>query len=106
MAAMNKELMDAVWEHGRAMPEADPSTWRQDACGAWLRREQFGHDAEFGWKIERISIEGAETPDNLRPFHWRNHYDLGTGAPHCRVTADRSGVPAEKYARPPRNREA
>lgn len=37
MTARNEPLIDAVWQHGRAMPEADAAHWRQDACGAWMR---------------------------------------------------------------------
>ncbi len=96
-------LVEAVWQHGRVMPEADPAQWRQDACGAWMRRGHYGHDSDFGWKMERVAPGGA---DNLRPFHCRNAYDISTGKPHCRVSADRSNVPAEKYATPPRNRPA
>jgi hypothetical protein len=99
-------LIEAVWAHGRTLPEADSAEWRQDACGAWIRREHFGReDSEFGWKIEQIAA-GAQSAENLRPFQWRNGYDIAERAPHCRVRADRAGVPAEKYARPPRNRAA
>ncbi|HVB47825.1 MAG TPA: hypothetical protein VNF69_05480 [Burkholderiales bacterium] len=100
------EIVDAVWAHARVLPEADAATWRQDACGAWVRREQFGQEhSEFGWKIEPITSGGPATPENLRPFHWRNHYDVANCRPHCRVTADRAGAPAVEYVRPPRNRE-
>jgi hypothetical protein len=99
-------LIDAVWQHGRVMPEADPAQWRQDACGAWMRREHYGHESDFGWKLERIAPGGADSADRLRPYHWRNGYDVSTGKPHCRLTADRGNVPAEKYATPPRNRPA
>jgi hypothetical protein len=104
---MKPELIDAVWLHGRVMPEADPEHWRQDECGAWMRREHFGReDTDFGWKIESIVPGAAQTPDALRPFHWRNGYDVANRSVHRRVTADRSNVPAEKYASPPRNRSA
>jgi len=100
----NEELIDSVWQLGRAMTEAEGSAWRQDACGAWMRRDQFGHEhSEFGWKIEKISSGGPDTVENLRPYHWRNHYDVGNHAPHCEVTADRSGVRPGEYASPPRN---
>jgi hypothetical protein len=99
-------LIDAVWQHGRVMPEADPAQWRQDACGAWMRRDEYGREADFGWKLERFVPGGPESADSLRPFHWRNGYDISTGKPHCRLTADRANVPAEKYATPPRNRPA
>jgi len=102
--AAGHELVDAAWQHGRVMPEADPAHWRQDACGAWMRREHYGREGDFGWKLARVRADGAETPESVRPFHWRNDYDIGGGRPHCRVSADRAGVPAEKYASPPRNR--
>jgi len=101
------QLIDAVWQHGRTMSEADPAEWRQDACGAWIRRGHFENEmSEFGWKMEKVSPGGPETPENLRPYHVGNSYDLANSRPHCSTTADRSDVPAEKYARPPRNRGA
>jgi hypothetical protein len=104
---MKPELIDAVWQRGRVVPEADEMHWRQDACGAWMRRDHFGRgDSEFGWKAEKISTGEAATADTMRPFNVHNHYDIANGRPHCRMTADRSNVPAEKYARPPRNRPA
>lgn len=102
---MKPELMDAVWEHGRVMPEADSTLWRQDACGAWMRRDCFGRgNSEFGWKIEKVASGQEDSAAVLRPFNVRNSYDIANGRPHCCATADRSSVPAEKYARPPRNR--
>jgi hypothetical protein len=103
----SKDLLDSVWEHGRAVLEADASIWRQDACGAWMRRDQLDHEsAEFGWSIRNVSIGGADTPENLRPFHCRNVFDAASNRPHCRMTADRTGIAAGEYASPPRNREA
>ena len=103
---MNRErrLVEAAWNHGRVMPEADPVHWRQDECGAWMCREHYGREGDFGWKIARVKLDSEETAESVRPFHWRNGYDIGSGGPQCAVTADRAGVPAEKYARPPRNR--
>jgi hypothetical protein len=107
MTCTDPKLIDVVWQHGRAMPGADPAQWRQDGCGAWMRREQYGHeDAEFAWKLEKVSPGGADSAENLRPFHRRNGYDVANGQSHCAVTADRSNLPAEKYAMPPRNRPA
>jgi hypothetical protein len=72
-----------------------------------MRREQCGHeDAEFGWKLEKVSAGGPDSADNLRPFHRSNGYDVANGRAHCRLTADRANLPAEKYAMPPRNRPA
>ena len=103
---MNPELVEAVWQRGQEMPESDATHWRQDACGAWMRREHYGLKGDFGWKMEKVSPGGGETAENLRPFHWKNGYDIGNSRPRCQLIADRNNVPAERYASPPRKREA
>src|SRR3989304_2814660 len=68
-----RDQTETAWEHGRTMPEADPSVWRQDACGAWIRRDQLGRESsEFGWKIENIAGGGGGTGPPLRPFPCRH----------------------------------
>jgi len=100
-----EEVVEGVWQHARAMSEADPYVWRQDMCGAWIRRDQFGHDGSpFGWKIENITSGEPDIPQNLRPFHVRNRFDVGGNIPHCQTTADRVDVPSGEYVSPPRNR--
>jgi hypothetical protein len=107
MSAADPRLVDAVWQHGRAMPEADPAHWRQDECGAWMRREQYAQaEAEFGWKLVKVTPGGPDSAETLRPFHRRNGYDVARGSAHCALTADRASLPAEKYLMPPRNRSA
>jgi hypothetical protein len=99
-----QEIIDTVWQHARTMPEADPSLWRQDMCGAWIRRDQFArHDSDFGWKIENVKPGSADTPENLRPFHWRNRYNVANHSAHCEVKADRDNVPSGEFASPPHN---
>jgi len=101
--AANLDLIDVVWERGRVLPGADAALWRQDACGAWMHREHYGHEnSDFGWKMESLA---AGDSGSLRPFNVRNRYDVANGRAHCSITADRSKVPAERYANPPRNRE-
>ena len=53
-----------------------------------------------------MSPGGADSAENLRPFHCRNGYDVAGAQPRCALTADRANLPAEKYAMPPRNRAA
>lgn len=100
-----ERLADAVWQHGRVMPDADAAIWRQDACGAWMRRDHFGHEAsEFGWKIEKVSAQGPGSTGLLRPFNQRNRFDIANGRPQCDIIADRSNISAEQHAGPPRNK--
>lgn len=96
---------NATWLHGRVVAGEDGATWRQDSCGAWIHREQFGHESEFGWKAVNVAPGADRTEPEFRPFHWRNDYDAANRKPHCRVTADRTGIPAGEEADPPRNRE-
>ena len=101
------ELIESVWQHARAMSEADPFVWRQDMCGAWIRRDQFGHESSgFGWKIENITSGGPNISQNLRPLHVRNRFDVGSNMPHCRTIADRVDVPANEHISPPHNRNS
>jgi hypothetical protein len=101
------ELIRKVWRRGRASGERTDDEWRQDECGAWMRRSQYGEtNGEFGWKIERTSPGSASEPDNLRPFHVRNAYDIANQRAHCHVTADRTGLGATAHTEELRNREA
>jgi hypothetical protein len=97
--------IEIAWEHGRTVAEADPAVWRQDACGAWIRRDQFGREgSEFGWKIENVADAVPGTPAVPRPFHCRNRFDAANRKTHCMIKADRAGIPSGEFAAPPRNR--
>ena len=102
--SFERDQIETAWEHGRTVAEADPAVWRQDACGAWIRREQFGREgSEFGWKIENVAPGPGDVPV-LRPCHYRNRFDPANRKPHCMIKADRTGVPSGEFAAPPRNR--
>jgi len=101
----SEETIRKVWQKGRARSDRSAELWRQDECGAWMQRSQYGEaSAAFGWKIERISAGRADDVAVLRPFHFANAYDISSGRPHCRVTADRSGLGADAHTEEPRNR--
>jgi hypothetical protein len=103
---LTEEIIAQVWERGRVMADSDASRWRQDACRAWICREHFGNErSNFGWKAENTLLGSPDDPANLRPFHWRNSCGHGGNGLQCRVKADREGVPAGEYVRPPRNRD-
>jgi len=73
-----------VWERGMAGEGHDPSEWRKDICGAWIKRSHYGkRDSEFGWEIDHID-KNQENNDirNLRPLQWKNN-----ASGNCVVTA-------------------
>jgi hypothetical protein len=103
--AHSDEVIRKVWEKARGMTELSPEEWRRDECGAWIKRDQYGHPhAEFGWKIENVSVGGPETVENLRPFHHANGYDRAGRHASCHVTADQTSIPVTGHLREPRNR--
>jgi hypothetical protein len=104
---LSGELIQRIWEKARGMTELSSELWRKDECGAWIKRDQYGHThSEFGWKVENVSPGGPEVLENLRPFHHANGYDRAGRHEKCHVTADQASVPVTGHLREPRNREA
>jgi hypothetical protein len=102
---ISEATVQAVWEKGRGDSNRNADTWRKDECGAWMRREHYGHvTSEFGWKIEVTVTGGKADIGDLRPFHRDNGFDLNTGERRCRITADREGVQPTAEIGTPHNR--
>ncbi len=101
-----EQIIQQVWEKARASGEIDSNVWREDECGAWIRREDYGRtDSEFGWRIVNVAPGAPDTPENLRAFHLLNVYDLANGQARCHVAGDRTGMPVFEHTFDPRNRE-
>ena len=103
----NEETVQGAWEKGRATNDQDSTEWRKDECGAWIRRNLYGNQvSEFGWKIENVAPGKPQAIENLRPYQHENSFDKATGQRHCRVTADREGLPPTASIDRPRNKSA
>lgn len=103
---LRENMVQQVWDKGRATPDRDPTEWRKDECGAWMHRPEYGNErSEFGWKIENVTPGGADEIDNLRPFHHDNGFDRPAGKARCHVTADREGIQPTAHIGQPSNRE-
>jgi len=83
-----EETIQTVWNKGAIPIPEEAAHWRQDPCGAWIARSQYGRrDSEYGWEIDRLDPDGDDSPDNLQPLQWENHVAKRGGQPHCVVTA-------------------
>ncbi len=103
--SMGEENIQAIWEKGRGTNDRDASIWRRDECGAWIRREHYGHEtSEYGWKIEVTVAGGGDELDYLRPFHRDNGFDPNTGQARCAITADREAIQPTAQVDTPHNR--
>ncbi len=102
----SEQLIQQVWEKGRASGEIDSNLWREDECGAWISQPDYGKaDSDFGWHIVKVTPGGPDTVDNLRALHVANGYDVANGRPKRHVTADRTGLPVFEHTFQPRNRK-
>jgi len=82
----------AVWDKARVVSGQDPTQVRKDACGAWIRRREYGQTTEYGWEIDHIvpvASGGTDRLENLQPLHWRNNRHKGDDYPNwtCAVSA-------------------
>lgn len=103
---LDAALVNRVWEQARATPEFDPDEWRQDQCGAWIRRDQYDNAAsEFGWRILDVVPDHPGDPETLRAFHTLNTFNVAQRRPVCRTRADRRAVAAGTDVVEPHNLE-
>ncbi len=104
--SLSEQLIQQVWEEGRAYTEIDPDQWREDECGAWINRADYGKaDSEFGWQIVNVAPGAPDTADNLRPLHLGNGYDVANRKAKRHITADRSGLATFEHMFQPHNRK-
>lgn len=102
----SEQLIQQVWEKGRASGEIDSDLWREDECGAWINRADYGKtDSDFGWRIVNVTPGAPDALEHLRPLHHGNGYDLPGHQPKPHITADRTGIATFEHTFQPRNRK-
>ena len=90
--AFSNETVALVWSEASIIPPHNSAVFRQDRCGAWIKRDEYGKETEYGWHIDHdrpVSKGGTDDFDNLQPLHWRNNLGKGADFPSwsCTVSA-------------------
>ncbi len=82
--AFDQATVEAVWRKGQTVNGHDPSTYRKDACGAWIQRASYGTTEDYGWEIDHIrpvAQGGGDELGNLQPLQWKNNRHKGDEYP-------------------------
>ena len=87
-------MVERIWLTAHKEPGYDPSKWRKDFAGAWIRYDLYGIHQKYGWEIDHIvprSHGGADTIDNLQPIHWQNNQMKGNNTPEFKTIITSEG---------------
>jgi HNH endonuclease len=87
-----EHIVQAVWNKAALVPGYKPDIVRKDACGAWISRQAYGIETEYGWEIDHIqpvAHGGSDDLWNLQPLQWQNNRHKGDSWPNwtCAVVA-------------------
>lgn len=79
-------IIDSVWDKGFIVERYDPHQLRQDACGSWMKKLDYGNvGSQWGWEVDHIypaSLGGSDSLDNLQPLQWENNRSKGDNFPN------------------------
>jgi len=93
MCNVSTYVLVHIWDLATKVDGYDPSIWRKDFAGAWIRRDQYNQQGKYGWVVDHLiptSVGGNSSMDNLRALHWQNNQRKGNDYPvfFTSVTAD------------------
>ena len=90
----SEKMIQLIWEAANHAGSSDPAMYRKDCVGAWIKRDQYSQEGNYGWGIDHVyplSKGGKDDSPNIRAMHWENNRSKADDYPHYR-----SAVIAEK----------
>lgn len=95
MADFDENIIERVWQKALAVENNDPNIYRKDYSGAWIRRDQYGKQTEYGWEIDHlnpISKGGTDDINNLYTLQWENNRMKSDNYPNFNTGVSSSGI--------------
>ena len=89
------EEIEAVWKKAYPQESNNPDVFRNDYAGAWIKKEDYGKETNFGWEIDHLRPlvkDGDYSLDNLYPLHWQNNRKKGDSYPQWKTCISSDGV--------------
>lgn len=93
--SFSQSIIDEVWNKAIIVSNNDPNVWRKDYAGAWIRKDMYGKETEYGWEIDHqhpVSRGGTDDLVNLKPLHWRNNHRKSDDYPSFYTEVSSQGV--------------
>jgi 5-methylcytosine-specific restriction endonuclease McrA len=95
MGQFSDTVIQQVWEKATEVVGNDPNIWRKDFAGAWIRKDLYGTNTNYGWEIDHlnpISRGGGDAINNLYPLHWKNNRGKADNYPNFYTAITSEGV--------------
>lgn len=99
MANFTQEKINAAWEKAKTVLGYDANKYRQDSAGAWMQKDKYGKEENFGWEIDHMfpeSLGGNENGINLQAMQWENNRTKADNFPSYKTAITSDG---ENYKR-------
>ncbi len=91
-----KEIIETAWKKARIIEGFDSNLFRQDACGAWIRKDLYGDiNNMYGWGIDYIFptvLGGTLVADNIRALNYHNIISKGRDYPSYKAVYTSDGT--------------
>ena len=70
--SFSDDEIQKVWNKAKKIDSEDPSVYRKDHAGAWIKRDEYGKtNSSLGWEIDHrrpVAKGGTDDMTNLYPL--------------------------------------